>query len=483
MFRAPFAAHAARSRHHDRARGNFERLVRACPIDAFVHEVEHRRGARQNDTGREHCARADHGTLIHAAIAPDERIVLDDDRRRIHRLEHAANLGTSAQMDAFADLRTRYHQRVRIHHAAGTDPRADIDVHGRHVHHAARHVRAPSYRGSAWHDTHALRLRERLRREKMLVEKPERRLPAERHVLQMADPEAKQNALFDPRHSAPATHIVTLGGAHVTPFERAKQRVHHALRIVERQFVVRHRQQRFDTLAHQGRIQIQRARDHGSAPIACRLARTAGSSSGRSGTSGRRRTFWIFPMSASAALAGIGFDSMKAADVHGASRSLIRRAAATSPACRHSVRRDTSRGATLDVTETTPSPPAAITATVKPSSPDSTVKSGGRSRRISMIWPRLPEASLMPPMFGTRERASVVRASMLLPVRPGTLYRITGSSVAAAIAVKCAMRPRCGGLLYIGLTCTRCVAPALCISRDCAMARAVSLDPAPASTG
>src|SRR5688500_19573180 len=45
------------------------------------------------------------------------------------------------------------------------------------------------------------------------------------------------------------------------------------------------------------------------------------------------------------------------------------------------------------------------------------------------------------------------------------------------------MMPRWGGLLYIGETCSRCVAPAAFISFERATAFAVSLEPAPATTG
>src|SRR5688500_6749539 len=43
--------------------------------------------------------------------------------------------------------------------------------------------------------------------------------------------------------------------------------------------------------------------------------------------------------------------------------------------------------------------------------------------------------------------------------------------------------PRCGGLLYIGDTCRRCVAPAAFISFDSATAFFVSFEPAPAPLG
>src|SRR5215208_168834 len=58
-----------------------------------------------------------------------------------------------------------------------------------------------------------------------------------------------------------------------------------------------------------------------------------------------------------------------------------------------------------------------------------------------------------------------------------------GSRVDSAMARKCATMPRWGGLLYIGETCSRCVAPAASISFDVWIARWVSFEPAPAITG
>src|SRR2546422_7529468 len=57
---------------------------------------------------------------------------------------------------------------------------------------------------------------------------------------------------------------------------------------------------------------------------------------------------------------------------------------------------------------------------VSASSPESTAKPGGRSRRIAMIWARSPDASLMPAMFSaSRARVRVVAALMFEAVRPG----------------------------------------------------------------
>ena len=65
--------------------------------------------------------RAHDGALVHAAVAADEHVVLDHDRRGIDRLEHAADLRGGAQVHALADLRARADQRVRVDHRARAD--------------------------------------------------------------------------------------------------------------------------------------------------------------------------------------------------------------------------------------------------------------------------------------------------------------------------------------------------------------------------
>ena len=72
-------------------------------------------------------------------------------------------------------------------------------------------------------------------------------------------------------------------------------------------------------------------------------------------------------------------------------------------------------------TEITPSPPRAMKTCVLASSPESTSKPLGRSRRMSMTWVRFPDASFTATMFACSASFSCVFVSMLLPVRPGTL--------------------------------------------------------------
>ena len=78
-------------------------------------------------------------------------------------------------------------------------------------------------------------------------------------------------------------------------------------------------------------------------------------------------------------------------------------------------------GISFDATEITPTPPSAMSGKVKASSPDSTWKPGSTAFRTSICCVMLPDASLMPTMFGTFERRATMAGSMLDDVRPGTL--------------------------------------------------------------
>ena len=105
-------------------------------------------------------------------------------------------------------------------------------------------------------------------------------------------------------------------------------------------------------------------------------------------------------MRCSAAFTGAGLVSRKLASMSGAGGS------ASSLASRKSRREQEGHqarvwpGSSFDATETSPSPPAAMTASVSQSSPESTLKSSGRSWRICMICARSPLASLMPMTLG-----------------------------------------------------------------------------------
>lgn len=90
------------------------------------------------------------------------------------------------------------------------------------------------------------------------------------------------------------------------------------------------------------------------------------------------------------------------------------------------------------VTEITPSirPSAAACAAI-PSSPEKILNELplGKCGRISCRR-SIGVASLMPIMLSIFERATVVSTLMSQAVRPGTLYKITGSGTARAICSK-----------------------------------------------
>ena len=63
-----------------------------------LHEVVHRRAAGEDGPGAS-TARVSHdGSLVNAAVAAHEHVVLDDHRQRARRLEHAADLRAGAQV-------------------------------------------------------------------------------------------------------------------------------------------------------------------------------------------------------------------------------------------------------------------------------------------------------------------------------------------------------------------------------------------------
>src|SRR6185312_11608208 len=234
----------------------------------------------------------------------------------------------------------------------------------RHAHHALREKRSTPNGRTARHDADALRLLDRLRRVEMLVEKPERRLAAQRHVGDVPHAEAEQDALLDPGHGAPRSRLVALGRAHFAALQRAQERGDRALHVVHRHVGGRRVHERADPLADGRQIEERHRVAHANAPAVTNAARTSADSSWRSGTNGRRTTLPARPSIASAALTGMGFDSMNAARIHGDNCSWIVRAPAKSPARQHSTNRAILAGVTLDTTEMMPSPPAAITARV-----------------------------------------------------------------------------------------------------------------------
>src|SRR5262245_13891179 len=91
-------------------------------------------------------------------------------------------------------------------------------------------------------------------------------------------------------------------------------------------------------------------------------------------------------------------------------------------------------GKALANTDITPTPPTAMIGTVRTSSPEINMKSFGALRAIRIHCSKFPEASLTPMILGWAANVSVVSAVRLDEVRPGTLYKITGTGEASATA-------------------------------------------------
>src|SRR5262249_26591437 len=130
---APAPTHGARTRHDDRSRRDFERLVALGSIHGLAYEIIHWRAARQNNAGTEYRPRPHHCALIDTAIAADQHVVFNDDRGGVDRFEHATDLRRRAEMDARADLSTGTDEGMRVDHRAGSDVGADVDIHRRHA--------------------------------------------------------------------------------------------------------------------------------------------------------------------------------------------------------------------------------------------------------------------------------------------------------------------------------------------------------------
>jgi hypothetical protein len=93
-------------------------------------------------------------------------------------------------------------------------------------------------------------------------------------------------------------------------------------------------------------------------------------------------------------------------------------------------------GKQLAATLITPCAPQAIKGSEIWSSPLTIKKPSGMFFKMCMHCIMLPLASFIPATFShSCARRKVVSAVILLPVRPGTLYKITGSGEAAAIAL------------------------------------------------
>src|SRR5688572_16884632 len=264
------------------------------------------------------------------------------------------------------------------------------------------------------------------RRNSSLVE--ESQDPAwRRHVHHGTGSKRKEDTALHPVHRSPDAVFIPARCPHLTGFQSVQHAEHHVLGIGRQRFPGRSRGEFLDACSQgrgihmTGSVLEVRCHQIPSTPAATSDACTADMFDSLKGTRGRRSTFSIMPSIDSAAFAGIGLGSMNAAAIHGCSRRCRFRAVTRSFAAQASHSCAIRRGVALLVTEMTPSPPSAITGSVIESSPERTENPCGRSRMMSAIWLMLPDASFTATTLVHFASSSVVRASMLLPVRPGTL--------------------------------------------------------------
>src|SRR6185436_11654838 len=141
--------------------------------------------------------------FVDAAVAADEDVVFDDDGARVHRLEHATDLRSRADVHALTHLGARANEGMRIDHRLGADIRADVDEHRRHADHALREVRAATDAGSARDDANPFLRSKVSRGERVLVHEAEVRALGSLghgHVGDAADTESEEYSLLYPRH-------------------------------------------------------------------------------------------------------------------------------------------------------------------------------------------------------------------------------------------------------------------------------------------
>ena len=101
--------------------------------------------------------------------------VFDDDRKGANRLQNAANLSSSADVDTLSDLCARADERVGIDHGSFINIRSDIDVGRRHDDNTRCNIAAIADRTPAGDDANSAFLGERLQRKRILVEEAKMR--------------------------------------------------------------------------------------------------------------------------------------------------------------------------------------------------------------------------------------------------------------------------------------------------------------------
>src|SRR4051812_14751508 len=187
-------------------------------------DVDHRHRRSQDHAGADERPPSDARPLDDHAAAADHGVVLDDHRRGLGRLEHAADPDTAGEVDVDPDLGARPDGRPRVDHAVGTDTGADVDV-ARHHHHAAVEERSPPRRGTRYYP-HTGRLVALLQRH--LVGVLER---AQLRRLHGRALEVDEDRLLEPLVDDDVAVGIDLGHARVTAVEEVDRLSNHRERV------------------------------------------------------------------------------------------------------------------------------------------------------------------------------------------------------------------------------------------------------------
>src|SRR5688572_7475778 len=146
-----------------------------------------------------------------------------------------------------------------------------------------------------------------------------------RHVDHPSRAKGEEDPALDPMDRAPRSLGILSGRAHVAGFETVEHTEHDVFGVRRQRLAGGNRRQFLDPRHEIRRIGIVGGDRCGithhtpSTPAAMSAACTADALPSLSGTSGSLSTFSIIPIIASAAFAGIGFGSTKAAAIHGCS--------------------------------------------------------------------------------------------------------------------------------------------------------------------
>src|SRR4051812_3423290 len=157
-------------------------------------------------------------------------------------------------MDAFADLRARPDERVRIDHRSFIDICANVDVHRWHAYDALRHEGAAANAGSAGHHANPVTRRESASRIRVLVDKC--MVADVAHSLyidvtvghELPDSKSEQDPALHPRIRLPLARTIECG-ANLAAFESIEELIDKFPGVPRKFLIGRNSGTRLDVLA------------------------------------------------------------------------------------------------------------------------------------------------------------------------------------------------------------------------------------------